>query len=401
MADFKSARFTGDPVLNDVLNGSLRLGALGTPPFPAPVLSSGPAITKVQQALLDIGFRMPVFGADGSFGAETGDAVVAFKKDWHLLPNDPVIGPKTMDALDREMVARERAATPPTPPGPTPSPPLDPFGRTAAGAARVPGALAATAAFGATGAGSNWLHLNRAVVAAGIADRVTNPDGAQQGGNGLCTTAAFINVWAQDAPDAYAAFATALFNTGAANLAPNQSGGGLRIAASPALLGTDYAAVASQMTARNFPVPSQADWMVMSAIRDSSNRVFKFTGDPNDWVSHNLGDGASPFGDLDSWLRNAGAWTAVVEDANVLLTASLDQAKQLNPLTSRCLLNIDVAMLMNDTGRHTVVLRSPMSQTADGRVLTFKVWTWAGIREVNVARSKFESNYYGANVAFI
>ena len=148
-------------------------------------------------------------------------------------------------------------------------------------------------------------------------------------------------------------------------------------------------------------MPSQADWMVMSAIRDSSNRVFKFTGDPNDWVSHNLGDGASPFGDLDSWLRNAGAWTAVVEDANVLLTASLDQAKLLNPLTSRCLLNIDVAMLMNDTGRHTVVLRSPISQTADGRVLTFKVWTWAGIREVNVARSKFESNYYGANVAFI
>ena len=399
MADLKSARFAGDPVLTQVLNGTIRLGAVGTAPVPAPVLSNGPAITKVQQALIDIGFSMPAFGADGSFGGEAGNAIVAFKKDWHLQPGDPVAGPKTMDALDWEMVARERV--PPAPPSPTPAPPLDPFARTAAGAAKVPGALAAAAAFGATGAGSPWLKLTRAVVAAGIADRVSNPDGAQQGGNGLCTTAAFINVWAQDAPDAYAAFATSLFDTGAANIAPNQSGGGLRITASPALLGTDYAAVAARMAAKPFPVPSQADWMVMSAIRDSSNRVFKFTGDPDNWVSSALGDGALPFAELDSWLRNAGAWNAVVEDTNLLLTASVDQAMKLQPLTSRCLLNIDVAMLVNDTGRHTVVLRSPITQTADGRVISLKVWSWAGILDVTVARSKFDNNYFGANIAFI
>lgn len=400
MAELKSARFAGDPALNQVLNGTLRLGAVGTPPFPAPVLSDGPAIAKVQQALMDIGFPLPEFGADSSFGAETGQAVVAFKRDWHLVPVDPVVGPKTMDALDRELIARERGDRP-APPVPPPAPPLDPYGRTAAGAARVPGALAATAAFGATGLGSPWLSLSRAVVAAGIAERITNPDGAQQGGNGLCTTAAFINVWAQDAPDSYAAFATTLFNTGAANIAPNQGGGGLRIAASAALAGANYDAIAQRMTAKRFPVPSQADWMVMSAIRDSSNRVFKFTGDPDDWVSHNLGDGASPFGDLDGWLRNASAWNAVTEDTSLLLSASVAEAMRLEPQRSRCLLNIDVAMLMNDSGRHTAVLRSPITQTADGHVLTFKLWTWAGIMDVNVARAKFESNYYGANVAFL
>jgi hypothetical protein len=59
MADLKSARFAGDGDLTKVLNGGLRLGAPGTAPFPAPVLSSGPAVAKVQQALIDIGFPMP------------------------------------------------------------------------------------------------------------------------------------------------------------------------------------------------------------------------------------------------------------------------------------------------------------------------------------------------------
>src|SRR3954453_20084057 len=146
MADLKSARFAGDGDLTKVLNGGLRLGALGTAPFPAPVLSSGPAVAKVQQALIDIGFPMPTSGADGSYGEETGTAVVAFKKDWHLVPGDPVVGPKTMTALDKEMVAFERPQPPP-PPAPSPPPLVDPFGRTPAGAALVPTALVGAAAF--------------------------------------------------------------------------------------------------------------------------------------------------------------------------------------------------------------------------------------------------------------
>ncbi len=399
MPVLSSSRFAGDSDLTSVLNGGLRLAAAGTPPSPAPVLSNGPSIKKVQQALLDIGYPLPNFGADGAFGSETGEAVKTFKADWHLAPGDPVIGPKTIAALDKEMVALERPAPVPLPP-PTPPPAFDPFARTPIGLGKVPAALASATMFGATGAGSPWLNLTRSVVAAGIADRVTNPDGAQQGGNGLCTTAAFINVWAQDAPDAYAAFATTLFDTGVANLAPNQTGGGLRIRASNALLGANYGATATLMTQKGFPVPSQADWMVMSAIRDSTNNFVNFTGDPNDWVSHNLGDGASPFGDLDSWLRNASAWVSVVDVSNVRLTASLEEAKRLEPIRSRCLLNIDVGMLLNDTGRHTVVLRSPIVQAADGFV-TLKVWSWAGLRDLRVTKEKFEDTYFGANVAFV
>lgn len=132
MASLQSKIFAGDQDLARVLDGSLRLAAKGTPPSPAPVLSSGPAVTKVQQALIALGYPMPKYGADGGFGGETGSAVAAFKRDWHLSPADPVVGPGTMGALDREMVAYEKSS-------PTPGPvnPVKPDGSTPSGTSKT------------------------------------------------------------------------------------------------------------------------------------------------------------------------------------------------------------------------------------------------------------------------
>ena len=120
-ATLQSARFAGDPTLEAVLGGTLRLGAPGTSPYPAPVLSSGPSIAKIQQALIDLHYPMPQHGADAKFGSETGTAVVKFKTIRGIQPNDPVVGPKTMAALDEAIVALDRAQ--PTPPDPRPKPP--------------------------------------------------------------------------------------------------------------------------------------------------------------------------------------------------------------------------------------------------------------------------------------
>ncbi|MBG0564859.1 protein-arginine deiminase family protein [Actinoplanes aureus] len=102
-------RFAGDPELAKVLAGRLRLGAPGTAPVPAPVLSRGPAVRKVQEALIAAGYPLPRYGADGGFGAETGRAVVRFKNAHGIRPNDPVVGPTTLRALD----SRCAGATPP------------------------------------------------------------------------------------------------------------------------------------------------------------------------------------------------------------------------------------------------------------------------------------------------
>ena len=98
---FSSPRFQGDRDLESVLRGNLRLAARGTSAKPAPVLSAGPAIAKVQRALVDLGYPLPKFGADGLFGGETGSAVTKFKTDMRIEPNDPVVGRATITALDQ------------------------------------------------------------------------------------------------------------------------------------------------------------------------------------------------------------------------------------------------------------------------------------------------------------
>jgi Putative peptidoglycan binding domain len=390
-----SIRFAGDPVLEACLAGDHRMLSP----------ESGPAVGKVQQALIDLGFELPQFEVDSHFGEETAQAVTAFKQGEGIEPSDGVVGKKTMAALD----AHFSDLVVPLPP-PEPEFGADPFGRRPEADAKVPAAEAIVAAFRANPAGSNWLHLDRSKVADGIARLITSADLAEQGGNGQCTAAAFVNVWAQDAPDAYAAFATTLYDTAAATIAPNQGAAGVRITPSIALLGGDYGAIAERMRARDFPVPSQADWMVMSALRDSSNSVVDFTGDPDDFFSHHLGDGGDVDGsDLETWMRSTGLFTSVSNEVNRLFTKSPDHAKALDPRHSRCVLKVDAAMLAGTRAIHNAVLRGPITEIppepedveiGEGGFYDFRVWTWAAVRFVRAEKQMFEASYYGACIGF-
>jgi peptidoglycan hydrolase-like protein with peptidoglycan-binding domain len=93
MADLISPRFSGDPILEQCLDGDHRM----LQP------EQGPAVQKVQQALIDLGYTIPS-GATGNFLAETATAVVAFKNAHTITPNDPVVGKLTMAALDADIV---------------------------------------------------------------------------------------------------------------------------------------------------------------------------------------------------------------------------------------------------------------------------------------------------------
>src|SRR4051794_27836321 len=89
----ESARFRGDPVLERIATGDtsafLRFGA------------TGPAVQKLQQALIDSGFEIPD-GPTGNFFQQTATAVAAFKTARGLTPRDPVAGRGTVTTLDGE-----------------------------------------------------------------------------------------------------------------------------------------------------------------------------------------------------------------------------------------------------------------------------------------------------------
>lgn len=85
----KSSRFAGEPTLEACLAGraTLRMGAKGEP------------VKRIQRALADLGFPLPLSGVDGIFGPETQRAVIAFQKKRTKLV-DGVVGKETMGALD-------------------------------------------------------------------------------------------------------------------------------------------------------------------------------------------------------------------------------------------------------------------------------------------------------------
>ena len=61
--------------------------------------SSGEYVTWVQTKLIQLGYNLQPYGADGKFGAKTEAAVKDFQRD-HDLNSDGIVGPKTYEALD-------------------------------------------------------------------------------------------------------------------------------------------------------------------------------------------------------------------------------------------------------------------------------------------------------------
>jgi hypothetical protein len=89
----RSARLTGDPVLENCLNGQARM-------------QSGDdslSVKRLQSGLLAVGRSVGPGDADGIFGAGTATAVTNYKTDKRLVPNDPIVGPGTTKALDDDL----------------------------------------------------------------------------------------------------------------------------------------------------------------------------------------------------------------------------------------------------------------------------------------------------------
>lgn len=105
----KTDRWTHWGELKDVsFDGSIPDPEPAPAPTPSPTPATKPTIRKgskgqyvtlAQTMLMNRGYKLPKYGADGSFGAETETAVKNFQRDWGLSV-DGVIGPKTWAMLE-------------------------------------------------------------------------------------------------------------------------------------------------------------------------------------------------------------------------------------------------------------------------------------------------------------
>jgi len=131
--DLQALRFAGNPVLEACFDNEqlLRFG------------NQGPAVAKIQQALIAAGFPLPKFGVDGIFRSETQSAVRKYQSA-HSLKPDGIVGPLTMGSLDALFATPAPPGPGPTPPGPGPTPPTPVETITSQTVATTPGARTRT-----------------------------------------------------------------------------------------------------------------------------------------------------------------------------------------------------------------------------------------------------------------
>lgn len=82
----------------------------------------GPHVRLIQDSLLEQGYTLPQFGADGIYGAETKAAIEQYQRDTGAIDVDGIVGPETMGLLDTHDLTNPGNVAPPARTGPVPGP---------------------------------------------------------------------------------------------------------------------------------------------------------------------------------------------------------------------------------------------------------------------------------------
>lgn len=247
---------------------------------------------------------------------------------------------------------------------------------------------------------NSWPHLSRSSVASGLRSRIDDPDKINQGGTSLCGPADFIRDIAEDRPQDYARAVIQLFEAGRTSI------GKLDIKPGHDLKSHILTATAGI---------AEADWIILSSIRDSDNWFFDYQSESDDASAITM-----PHSKED-WLKEAG-YREVINDTNAVACKDLPNAIRANRLFSQgykvaLFINADMldANTMNDasvTPDHWVALTKPitiqsvnvahpgaLSEDKNSRV-EFEVYSWGRRIGVPLGGQRltdyhFLCNYYG------
>ena len=206
-----------------------------------------------------------------------------------------------------------------------------------------------------------------------LVDIVSDPQVIYQGGLNLCGPAIFFRLWIEFDPDAFVEFAVRLFQNGQSKI------GNLDIVPNTSLLNKDYSTV-SQFNCK------PAEWMIMSALRDSENIIIEYDGDDS-----GLGlDAMTRPSEIVNWLEFTGLYSNVSSLINSTILGTNFNVSQINDIFDKygdkvdIILIIDAGVLPNvHTGvplpEHYILLTSGFRYDKNetfGSSYGFDYWTW-------------------------
>lgn len=229
-----------------------------------------------------------------------------------------------------------------------------------------------------------WPKLNKTNVLTRIDTLKMNANLFNQGKLGLCTAAAFFHHAIQRKPDDFSSFAKALYGGGMGFL------GKLKVSAGSDLRDADYSA----LLAKYSNMPPEADWMVMSSLRDSENWLFDFEGSPEETFSMDTSTK-----ELSGWYKDTGFYSAVdySTDTSVAGVKAISKTA-----TNHVALWIKAKLLGIDTkATHMITVESAITIDEANDSIKFSYWTWGHdpVDSGSFKLSDFLSNYKGVITA--
>jgi hypothetical protein len=251
--------------------------------------------------------------------------------------------------------------------------------------------------------------LDRAATVQRIRTLVQHPDRLHQARLNVCGPAAFFRVWFARDPVAAAEFSCNLLRDGSATV------GSLTVAPKAMLKAQDYAAIrAASEAAQPHSMPETADWMLLSALRDSEN-VIPYMGDPNsafEWAA-----AVTLPMTLASWLRATNLYASLSDETSIVAAPNMPRLLSFIPTS-----NVDIILLVSSAfnahlyptlasrpasppvgagahiPNHYVLTTAPFG--TEGTVwLNMECWTWGRTVSGWVGTADFGSKYFGPIVA--
>ncbi len=235
---------------------------------------------------------------------------------------------------------------------------------------------------------SSWPHLDEKTVMNRVTDLKRHPNLINQGALGLCGEAAFYHHIIQRDPAGFFAMAYVLFLDGASIV------GKLLIDPDSDLLSANYSAIVSDRGSMFPPIPPQADWMLLAALRDSQNEILDYEGQPEEGVAE-----GSDYNERWQWYDKSGLYKKVTLDTDTELAHV--KASGLKTSTNHVSMWINADMIQPSDGRHVISLESPVVIDEANDLVTFDYWTYghASFDIASLTVAKFTNNYLGAIIA--
>ncbi|KAH6842375.1 hypothetical protein B0I37DRAFT_435780 [Chaetomium sp. MPI-CAGE-AT-0009] len=222
------------------------------------------------------------------------------------------------------------------------------------------------------GARKAWPKLDPTLVLSRIMALRNSPVLFDQGSYGLCNPAVFFYIIIQTNPAEFESFARALYGGGIGFL------GRLKVAPDADLRAQSYDEMATKL--RIGVMPPQADWMLMCALRDSTNWIFDYEGDPDDLGSTG---GKTTLQEMEDWFARTG-WYQTPQFKAEPSVADLKALAPNATAGSYAILSAYIQLfrptfewINNATeGYHVVALLGPIAIDEAADTAKFEFWTY-------------------------